>query len=446
VARPPVDIDDFLDSVGFRAFHARIVLIGALAMLVDGFDLGVLSWVLPKLSDDFGVTRTSLTWVLSMQQVGMVLGAYFIAPIADRIGRRQLLIWCLIAVAGTCFVTIFTNSVPALAVCRLFTGVFASSVIANMVALTSELAPRRQRATMVTIVLAGSMPGAILGSYMQGFLLEAHGWHIAFWMGTAMPLLLVPVMYFFLPESPKFLAARDHQDPRLVAIVAALSPGEAVAIAPPAAREGRPKNIALVTELFAGKLALPTMLLWLCFIASFGFISAAQWKTTVFHDTIGLDFGKVAITTGLGTACGALGMVTIGFMIDRFGFRAIIPSYFLVAALGAVAMGLFAPGTGMFVALAINAFAQHAAHAGLASVASTLYPTRNRATGVGWAYGAGRIASIVGPFYGAIAIDRHWGAIGYFFLLAGPLALAGALLWLLLTLVKLVPGTRAPGH
>src|SRR6186997_290707 len=88
VARAAVDIDTFLDGVKFRPFHVRVMLIGALTMLVDGFDLGVLSWVLPKISDEFGVSRTSLTWVLSMQQVGMVLGAFLIAPIADQIGRR----------------------------------------------------------------------------------------------------------------------------------------------------------------------------------------------------------------------------------------------------------------------------------------------------------------------------------------------------------------------
>ena len=90
--------------------------------------------------------------------------------------------------------------------------------------------------------------------------------------------------------------------------------------------------------------------------------------------------------------------------------------------------------------------AQHAAHAGLASIASTLYPTRNRATGVGWAYGAGRAASIVGPWYGMLALHFHWGAIGYFFLLAAPLALAGAVIWMLLTLKPLDPATRTVGH
>ncbi|TGX54356.1 MFS transporter [Sphingomonas gei] len=448
MAQPTVEIDAFLDGVKFRPFHVRVMLIGALTMLVDGFDLGVLSWVLPKISDQFGVARTSLTWVLSMQQVGMVLGAFLIAPIADLIGRRRLLLMCLSGVAATCFVTIFTDSIWALAICRLLTGMFASSVIANMVALASELAPARQRSTVVTVVLAGSMPGALLGSAMQAFLLEPYGWHIAFWIGTAMPLLLLPFIYFFLPESPKFLAARDPDDPRLQAIVVALMPegeGEAVVLSRPASLEKRPNSLLLVRELFKPGLAVPTILLWLSFVSSFGFISAALWKTTVFHDVIGLDWGQVGITTALGTAFGAIGMLTIGMMIDRFGFKAIVPTYFIVAASAAIGMGLFAPGWGMFAALALNALAQHAAHAGLASIASTLYPTRNRATGVGWAYGAGRIASIFGPIYGALALQHHWGAIGYFFLLAGPLALAGIVIWILLTRNPLDPAQRAGG-
>lgn len=449
MARPTVDIDAFLDGVKFRPFHVRVMLIGALAMLVDGFDLGVLSWVLPKISDEFGVSRTALTWVLSMQQVGMVLGAFLIAPIADQIGRRTLLMLCLCGVAATCFVTIFTDSISALAVCRLLTGMFASSVIANMVALASELAPVRQRSTVVTVVLAGAMPGALLGSAMQAFLLEPYGWHVAFWIGTAMPLLLLPMIYFLLPESPKFLAARDPDDPRLQAIVVALMPegeGEAVLLSRPAEREKRLSSLSLVRELFRPGLALPTILLWLSFVSSFGFISAALWKTTVFHDMIGLNWNQVGMTTAIGTAFGAAGMLTIGLMIDRFGFKAIVPTYFIVAAGAAIGMGLFAPGWGMFAALAVNALAQHAAHAGLASIASTLYPTRNRATGVGWAYGAGRVASIVGPMYGALALQHHLGAIGYFFLLAAPLALAGMVIWLLLKIAVLDPAARQAAH
>jgi AAHS family 4-hydroxybenzoate transporter-like MFS transporter len=448
--KTPVDIETFLDTVKFGRFHVRVMLIGAMVMMVDGFDLALLSWVLPKISDDYGVPRTSLTWVLMTQQVGMVIGAFVIAPIADQIGRRRLLMLCVATVSASCFLTIFTTSVPALALCRLATGIFASAVIANMVALASEMAPAKRRSTMVTIVLAGSMPGALLGSLMQAFLLEDYGWHIAFWIGTAMPLLLVPIIYLFLPESPKFLAARNPDDPRLKTILRSLTiDGELPELAPPTAQDARDASdsgITRVKGLFKDGLGIPTLLLWFGFVGSFGFISAALWKTTVFHDVIGLNWEQVGLTTAIGVIFGGIGMVTIGMMIDRFGFKTIVPTYFIIASLAAIAMGVFAPGPLMFVALAINAAAQHAAHAGLASIASTLYPTRNRATGVGWAYGAGRITSIIGPMYGALALEHDMGAIGYFFLLAGPLAVAGITLYVLLTIKQLNPAQRAAAH
>ncbi|WP_156840553.1 MFS transporter [Novosphingobium aquimarinum] len=441
------DIETFLDNVPFSRFHVKVMALGALAMLVDGFDLGVLSWVLPMVSDDFGVKRVDLTWVISMQMIGMALGAYFIAPLADQVGRKKLVMIAMLGVSVCCFVTILTQTVLQLAIARLVTGMFASAVIANMVALSSELAPARQRSTVVTVVLAGAMPGAILGSLMQAFLLEPFGWHVAFWLGGVMPLLLLPPLLMFLPESPKFLATRNPADPRLRAIVASLSPGGSpAAFTVPDKAEGSVSSLQRVRELFAPGLALPTTLLWLGFLGSFGFISAATWKTTVFRDLVGLGWQNVGITTGIGVVAGAIGMVTIGVTIDRYGFKAIVPTYFLIAAAAAIGMALLAPGWGMYVALAINALTQHAAHAGLASIASSLYPTRNRATGVGLAYGAGRAVSVIGPFYGALALEHGWGALGYFFLLAGPLACAGVMLLILLTVRPIQAAGRVAAH
>lgn len=441
------DIETVLDNVPFSRFHVKVMALGALAMLVDGFDLGVLSWVLPMVSDDFGVERTELTWVISMQMIGMALGAYFIAPLADQVGRKRLVMIAMLGVSICCFLSVLTETVLQLAIMRLVTGMFASAVIANMVALSSELAPARQRSTVVTVVLAGAMPGAILGSLMQAFLLEPYGWHIAFWIGGILPLLLLPALLVFLPESPRFLAGRNPSDPRLARIVASLSPGQTpAAFSVPDKPQAKVSGLRLVRELFAPGYALPTVLLWLGFLGSFGFISAATWKTTVFRDLVGLGWQNVGITTGIGTVAGAIGMVTIGFTIDRYGFKAIVPTYFLIAAAAAVGMALLAPGWGMYVALAINAATQHAAHAGLASIASSIYPTRNRATGVGLAYGAGRAVSIIGPFYGALALEHDWGAIGYFLLLAGPLTCAGIVLLVLLTVRPIQAAGRVAAH
>lgn len=425
-----MDVDAFLDSLKFSPLHLRIVVIATLTMMVDGFDLQVLAWVLPSAAADFGVERTALTPALMSQQVGMMLGAYLVTPLGDRFGRRRLLLVCIGLVVVSSFCTIFTTSVMALAAFRLITGVFASSMIALLVSLASEAAPRRMRSTLVTIVLAGSMLGAILGAAMQAFLLEPLGWRGAFWIATLLPLAMLPVVHFGLPESLRYLAGKDPAGAKTLALVRQLQPAGAEPVTLEAASREQEQK-ALRDGPFAGGLLVATILLWLAFVCSFIYISGGAWKTTVFRDVVALPWKQVAATTAINTAAGAAGMLIVGVCIDRFGFRAVIPSFYLVAAAAALAVGFSAPSLAMFVALGVLGAFQHAAHAGLASLASAIYPTSVRATGIGWAYGAGRAASILGPLLGAGVLQHSQAAIGFFSFLAAPLALAGLCVFML---------------
>lgn len=438
----PIDLDSYLDELKFGRFHIQVLLLGVVIMLVDGFEVGVIGLVLPILADDYGVSRVSLTWVLSAQQVGMVIGAYFIAPLADRFGRKPLALASLLWVGVSCFVTIQTTSLVTLAICRLITGIFASTLIANLVAWTSEMAPSRHRALMVTIVLTGSSAGALLGSAVQAFVLEPYGWRGAFWIGTVLPLALVPITWLYFQESPRFIAARNPQDSRLTSFARSMGDEAVVLVAAPVAQTDAPRS-GHVADLFRSGLAWPTLLLWLSFVLDFIFITAWFWKTTIFHDLIGLNWDQLALISSMEMIFGALGMLTIGLLVNRFGFRATIPSYFLIAAISIILMGLLAPAWGMFAVLAVKAAAQNAGHAGLALVASNLYPTRSRATGVGWAYGAGRIASIFGPPFGAIPLQYGWSAVAYFSLLAVPLALAAVIVFVLLSKHRVDAGPAA---
>lgn len=440
-----VNVDTFLDGLKFGRFHVRIVIIATLAMMVDGFDLQVLNWVLPAVASDLGVERTALTPALMSQQVGMLIGAWLVTPLGDRYGRRPLLLACIGAVVISSFATIFTTSVIALAACRLVTGIFASSMIAVLISLTSEVAPKRIRSTLVTIVLSGSMFGAILGAGMQAFLIEEVGWRGAFWIATILPAIMLPIVFFGLPESLRFLAMRDPNGAKTQAILRQLQPAgaEPITLAP---TEVKVKAKGLRLAVFSGGMGVATLLLWLAFVCSFVYISAGFWKTTVFRDIVALPWDQVALTTAINTAAGAVGMIAVGACIDRFGFRTVVPAFYLIAAVSAAAVGFTAPSTSMFVALALLGCFQHAAHAGVASLASSIYPTSMRATGVGWAYGAGRAASIMGPLLGASVLQYNHDAIDYFGFLAVPLALAGVCVFILTTRTRVETHGRVAAH
>jgi MFS family permease len=185
------------------------------------------------------------------------------------------------------------------------------------------------------------------------------------------------------------------------------------------------------------------MLLWAVTVSSFVFITAGVWKTTIFKDVIGLGWPEVAAINATNTVAGFVGMILIGYFIDRFGFRLVMTLAFGIAALGSVMIGVLAPSAGMFVAVAVMATFQHGGQAGVAAMAAALYPPSHRATGVGWAYGAGRVASIFAPLFGNFVLGEHFSPVGIFALLAVPLATAGLFSFWLMSLPGAPVVTRA---
>ena len=138
-----VDIDELLDTAGLRAIQLRTLAVCTLAMMIDGYDLYLVGGSLPALSDSFHVSRVALTPVLLIQQAGMLLSVYFVAPLADRIGRRNLLLGCLTGTGLCSLGAAFSANPFQFTVWRVLTGLFAAAVVPNLVTLSSEIAPRR---------------------------------------------------------------------------------------------------------------------------------------------------------------------------------------------------------------------------------------------------------------------------------------------------------------
>jgi MFS family permease len=326
-------------------------------------------------------------------------------------------------------------------------------VVPILLSIVSENAPKRLRATFGTILISGSLGGALIGAFMQAVLLEPYGWRSAFWLGAIMPVLLLPVIWFVLPESLRFLLAKRPNDARIPAIVRRMQQreDEEIVVVPAAPKDPITQQSApakgLLSGLFGEGRTFRTLLLWFAFMSSFTYISAGNWKTTIFRDVVGLDWQQVALATALGTGFGIVGNIGIGMAIDRWGFRRVLPAAFFLAAVSIIIMGALTPYvTLFFVFLVIMNIFQHGGQAGLAALASNLYPSHQRATGVGWAYGAGRVASIFAPILGAMALNMHFDTVGYFLLFAIPLTTAGTFVLLSVSAAPVPPRRVAPAH
>lgn len=441
-----IDVDSFLDGLKFSRFHLIILILCTFLAAIDGYEIYVVGWVLPDLARDFGVPTTAITSAMIAQQVGMLAGAFLIPPLADRVGRPRLLLFCYTGMMLSALAILFTTSLTPFTICRFVAGFCGTAMIPILVTLASETAPKRLRATMSAITVSGTMIGALLGALMQGFVLEPFGWRGAFWIAVALPAIMLPFIYFFLPESLRSLAARNPDDPAIQTLAHRMQPAlEAPVTLVAAPRPERPALAILFTDILGPGQRLKTFLMWAITISSFVFITAGVWKTTIFKDVIGLPWQQVALINGTNTVAGFIGMLSIGFFIDRFGFKLVMTSTFLLAALGAVMVGLLAPGFGMFVAVALMAVFQHGGQASIAALAASLYPPSSRATGVGWAYGAGRVASIFAPLFGTFVLTEGFGPIGIFAMLGVPLACGGIFTFWLMSL-KGAPQPVRTGH
>lgn len=442
----PIDVDSFLDGLRFSRFHLLVLILCTLLAAIDGYELYVVGWVLPDLARDFGVPRTAITSAMVAQQVGMLIGAFLVPPLADRIGRPRMLLLCYAGMMLSALAILTTHSLMPFTICRFLAGLCGSAMLPILVSLASETAPKRLRSTMSTITVSGTMIGAMLGALMQGFILEPFGWRGAFWIAFVLPAAMLPLIHFLLPESIRSLAARDPGDPAIATLARRMQPAGAepvLLVAPP--RAERAASAILLADILGPGQRLKTLLMWAITISSFVFITAGVWKTTIFKDVIGLSWQQVAAINATNTAAGFIGMLSIGFFIDRLGFRRVMVSTFLLAALGSVMIGLLAPGAGMFGAVALMAMFQHGGQASIAALAASLYPPRSRATGVGWAYGAGRVASIFAPLFGTFVLSEGFGPIGIFAMLGVPLASAGIFTFWLMSL-KGAPQPVRAGH
>src|SRR3569833_303048 len=435
-----VDIDEVLDTASLRAIHWRTLAVCTVAMMIDGYDLYIVGWILPALSDSFHVSRVALTPVLLIQQAAVLLSAVFVAPLADRSGRRKLLLLCLTGTALFSACSAFSANPTQFTIWRVLTGLCAAAVVPNLVTLSSEIAPRRLRGRFSTITVCGAQGGTLIGAAMQAFILPRYGWEGALFLGAALSAAIVPVVLFWMPESPRFMVRRNNADPRLPRLLAQLDPTSDPRTPLTTSTACQVPQGGRVLVLLGEGRRLTTILLWCAFGASFLFIGQwSSWSTTVFKDVLQMDWKSVAKMTSLYTTLGVIGNFSVGFAIDRFGFRTVLPVTFALGFVAAIGVGFTAPGAAMFFFLGMMGLFQHCSQAGLAALAPTLFPASHKATAVGWAYGAGRVGAIIGPASGSALVHLQGGPLPTFSGFGVPLLLASIVLLFLLKKTERLP-------
>lgn len=377
------------------------------AVLMDGFDLVVLGSVLPVLLDEgqWGINPASASVASTAGLVGMTIGALTIGTVTDTLGRRKTLIFAVASFSLFTALCAVAPSLFAFGLLRFLAGLGLGGCLPTGIALVTEFARAGRAGSATTTIMTGYHVGAVLTALLGIVVLPSLGWEAMFLIGAAPALVLVPLMVRYLPESRSFLesAPADRK----------LSGG-----------------FRTVASLFTGGFSRSTIAFWVTsFMGLLLVYGLNTWLPEIMRAAgypLGAALGLL-LTLNVGAV---IGLVVAGAVADRVGVRPAAIGWFAVSAVALALLSIKLPGIGVYVAVLIAGCFVFSSQVLVYAYIGHVYPASNRATGLGWAAGVGRIGAICGPLLGGAmltaGIAYPWGF--YAFAVVGALGAVGAML------------------
>ena len=420
-----VDVADWIDRRPLSRLQVVVFVLCFAMSALDGYDAQVIGFVAPAVIKAFGAQKHEMGSVFAAGLFGLLLGCLFIAPLADWVGRKRVLIGSALAFGVFSSLTIYATSIDSLLWLRFGTGLGLGGAMANGIALTAEYLPARRRAALTMAMFVGFPFGATVGGLLAAPLIPLYGWQIVFLIGGILPIIFAVVLAIALPESIRFLAIHANGSGRVRRILTRIDPAAHFDMDTQfVITEERPSGLT-VKHLFREGRTVGTFLLWIVFFMSLlDIFFISSWLPTVLNDA-NVSVETAVVATAILQAGGVIGSLVIGPIVDRYGFKPVLPPLYLIAAVAIMILGQTGGSVGMIMVAAFMAGVGVIGGQTAANVLTAMfYPTALRATGVGWALGIGRIGSIVGPVIGGLLIQRHWDNESLFMAAAVPAAIA----------------------
>lgn len=398
-----------LENQRFGGLQLRVAILCALAQGFDGYDINAIGMAAPSLSHAWHAAPASFAITFVMSNIGVMAGALACGPAGDRLGRKPVILASALLLGVFSLASAFAGSVATLAYLRLFTGVGIGALMPTTVALVSDYSPERLRAIVTMAIFCGNPLGGFLGGQLIAQLLPVFGWPVIFFIGGILPLLLLPVLALWLPESPRFMLARHRRSSSAQRVYAELGLDPDAAPAVHLARQVDVAQGNTIASLFTAGYALRTVLFWVMFFCSLlSLYMIGFWLPTVLH-LDGLTPADAVFASSLYSAGGVLSVLAIGPLSHRFGIEPVLA---LCLAFGIVVIAAVSLGNLPYLLLLVTIFVMGVCviggQCGLNGLAAARYPARMRNTGVGWALGIGRLGGIVGPALGGILLSHGW--------------------------------------
>lgn len=441
-----VDIGHVLDDGPFTTMQKIVVFMAAMAIVADGFDGQLIGFAIPSIIKEWGITRDAFAPAVATGLLGMAIGSAGAGLVADRFGRRLAIIASVFLFgAATCTIG-FAPDVTTIALLRFVAGLGIGGALPGSTTMTAEFTPARRRTLAVTATIVCYPLGGIIAGLFASAVLPAYGWRGLFWIGGLVPIAYSVLLFFALPESPRFLTRKTARWPELSRLLSRMQRPTAADTRFTDAAEQKVEQRAGFSALFQSGLARDTIMIWtaffMCLLAVY---SAFSWLPAMLASE-GLSpqiagSGLTAYNVG-----GVFGALITAVVISRFGSRWPIA----ICCAGGAASAYLLQGVDvaqhsmLFIAgIGLHGLFVNAVNCALYALCAHVYPTLVRATGTASALAFGRFGAILSSFAGAAVITA--GGVNAYLTLLGSAMVVTLVAMLLLHRHLPRPAAAVPG-
>jgi benzoate transport len=425
-----------LDTAAMTRLQYVIVALTVALNALDGFDVMAISFASPGIAVEWKTTMAGLGLILSMELWGMCLGSVFLGGMADVIGRRPTILGCLLLMTAGMFMVTTTSDLVVLSSWRLVTGLGIGGMLAAINAQAAEFSSTKSRPMMIALMTAGYPIGGVVGGLAVTQMLKVFDWRSVFYFGCGMTMLLIPLVYFIMPESVHWLVRKRPAGvlERVNATMARLGHA-AISVLPDLKDEAQRKAWI---DIFSKTMLVTTLIVTAAYffhIITFYYILKWVPKLVVNMGFSPSAAGGVLTWASVG---GATGCLTFGYLTKHFDLKKLTLFMFVCSWLTTVLFGQTTNDlTVLSTLVAIAGYFINSGIVGLYSLIAQVFPTHVRASGTGFAIGVGRGGSVLSPIVAGLFLQGGMELP----LLSTIMGTGSILAFVALVLLKWMPGT-----
>ena len=422
------DIHVEINERPMSPFQIGVIGLCVMINMLDGFDVMVMPFAAASVSEEWQLSQVFLGLLLTSALVGMAIGSLVLAPFGDVWGRRKLMLLCLCIVTVGMLLSSQVDSSFQLMIFRFLTGLGIGGMLATLNTLVSEFSNNARRGLSISILQSAFPLGAIVGGVISVYLISEYGWRSLFLFGALASMIMIPLVYWKMPESLDFLLSKESDG--VLLDVNRLRQKMGLSEIDSYEMVGQKERLGGLKVILNRPFWQSTYLIWLSFFClMFAFYYVVSWTSKLLVDA-GLTTAQgisanIYVMTG-----GIVGSVVLGLLTWRYDVTRLTAIYLLLCVVSMSVFGMASLGlVSLMICASVMGFFLVGAMIGLYTIAPSLYPATHRVTGMGWAIGVGRVGAIISPFFGGVLLNWGFQTSQIIVIFALPLLLAAIAIW-----------------